>query len=563
MAAVKGILLQYSHSDMLIPATFSSSPKRLFLFTFSSNHLEKRCSRQDFRPKISAKEATATCKISPNLKRRTVSRKRSTLDLNLKRNLSKSEKFEDLPENTGEDFKAALQCEHFQRCSGCTREWGLDKPLILEEVKNFFDDHDVHDFTFTSEKLWEWRCRAKLAVRGTSETPQIGLYEEGTHNVVDIPSCRAHHPQINSAIGILKEAIKKLNIQPYDEVAGIGDLRYVQMAVSTYDTSLPHVDRYRNGKVQVALVWNSRNENSANAEKLTLLYKFLWTRGGPKSDNHIIHSIWSNFQTSSSNIIFGGRWRHLVGERDFWERFGGVDICMSPGSFAQANTQAFTSMLYKLCKYVKRGSAVVELYAGVGIIGLCLAANRKCRSVKCIEINKESKLPFEKSLARLPESLDSSISWHCADVSKVPIHWLEGSDVIVVDPPRKGLDNSIIDALQIASLRGQGAIQTPRRVEKRPWILRAQKTTNTASKTNFDEIASWPDTLIYVSCGWTSFKQDCQALLSNKAWHIKSAHAFNFFPGTDSIEVLAIFKCGERIKLKKKKSAEKRIARRK
>ncbi|KAH9298880.1 hypothetical protein KI387_030562, partial [Taxus chinensis] len=267
------------------------------------------------------------------------------------------------------------------------------------------------------------------------------------------------------------------------------------MAVTTYNTSLSLADRYRHGKVQVALVWNSRSETSRNAEKLTFLSKFLWNRGGPTSDNHIIHSVWSNFQTSSSN--------------------------------------AFISMLYKLCKNVKRGSAVVELYAGVGIIGLCLAVNKKCRSVKCIEINKESKLPFEQSLSRLPKSLDSSISWHCADVSKGPIQWLEGSDVVVVDPPRKGLDASIIDALLIASLRGQGAIRMPSRVEKRPWVIQAQQASKMESKNTFDEIASWPDTLIYVSCGWASFKQDCRALLSSKAWHLESAHAFNFFPGTD------------------------------
>lgn len=37
----------------------------------------------------------------------------------------------------------------------------------------------------------EWRCRAKLAVRGTSEDPQIGIFEEGTHSIVDIPLCRS------------------------------------------------------------------------------------------------------------------------------------------------------------------------------------------------------------------------------------------------------------------------------------------------------------------------------------------------------------------------------------
>eukprot|EP01018_Ginkgo_biloba_P035622 Gb_03591 [translate_table: standard] len=221
-------------------------------------------------------------------------------------------------------------------------------------------------------------------------------------------------------------------------------------------------------------------------------------------------------------------------------------------------------MLYKLRKYVKHGRSVVELYAGVGIIGLCLAASRKCRSVKCVEIRKESRLSFERSLTRLPKSLECSISWHCADVSEAPIQWLQGSDVVVVDPPRKGLDASVIDALRTSSLRGQEAVGVSDRVEKRPWVVRAQQASvRTECKTKWDENASWPDTLIYVSCGWESFKQDCCALLFNKAWHLENAHAFNFFPGTDSIEVLAIFKRGPRKKQKKKKPSKKAVSRRK
>ncbi|XP_062024492.1 uncharacterized protein LOC133740551 [Rosa rugosa] len=70
-------------------------------------------------------------------------------------------------------------------------------------------------------------------------------------------------------------------------------------------------------------------------------------------------------------------------------------------------------------RYVPLGASVADLYAGAGVIRLSLAATRKCRSVRCIEINKESKLSFEKTVARLPNIVDSSISWHHADTSKL------------------------------------------------------------------------------------------------------------------------------------------------
>ncbi|KAJ8750047.1 hypothetical protein K2173_013962 [Erythroxylum novogranatense] len=458
-----------------------------------------------------------------------------------------------------------LECPHFQSCSGCTQELNLHRPLVLEEVENFFEGVGVSDFAFDNCRLWGWRCRAKLAVRGSSVQPLIGLYKEGTHDVVDIPECKAHHPSINAAVELLRQGITELHIDPYDEDEGTGDLRYVQMAVTTYNTSLPASDRYKNGKVQVALVWNSRNERSPNYEKLDALANFLWRNAGSRNTVHLIHSVWANFQTSTNNIIFGNRWRHLLGERDFWEHVGGIDISLAPSSFGQANTQAFNALLRKLQKYVPNGASVADLYAGAGVIGLSLAATRKCRSVKCVEVNKESKLSFEKTVERFPNVVERNISWHHADASDEPFSWLMGSDVIVVDPPRKGLDARLLDALQTITTDEKDQKSSPNsshqklKDEKRPWILRAREASvQVGTKTNLGDPQSLPQTLIYISCGWESFKQDCKSLLSSKRWHLEKAHGFNFFPGTQSIEVLAVFKRRQRAQLKKKSGKKKK-----
>nr|GLL26715.1 uncharacterized protein LOC109158177 [Ipomoea trifida] len=457
----------------------------------------------------------------------------------------------------------ALNCSHFEMCSGCSHEYNLHHPVMVDEAMNFFKKLGVTDFTFDSCRLWGWRCRAKLAVRGTSTKPLIGLYQEGTHNVVDIPDCRAHHPNINAAVQLLKRGITELNVEPYDEDAGTGELRYVQMAVTTHDTSRPISERYKNGKVQVSLVWNSRNENSPTSEKLNALANFLWRTGGPRSELHLIHSVWANFQTSSNNIIFGNRWRYLLGERDFWEHVGGIDVSLAPSSFGQANTRAFDSLLRKLHKYVPYGASVVDLYAGAGVIGLSLASTRKCSSVKCVEVNKESKQSFTKTAERLPTNLDSSISWHHADTSIEPLSWLVGSDVVVVDPPRKGLDPSLIKALQTVSFMTRKSKKSESnekaKDEKRPWILRAREASVLIrEKTEYEENQSLPQTLIYISCGWESFKEDCMSLVSSKAWHLEKAHGFNFFPGTQSVEILAVFKRGSRNSTKKKKLGKKK-----
>ncbi|CBI38422.3 unnamed protein product, partial [Vitis vinifera] len=76
------------------------------------------------------------------------------------------------------------------------------------------------------------------------------------------------------------------------------------------------------------------------------------------------------------------------------------------------------------------------------------------------------------------------------------------------------------------------------------------------SKTSPDEGQSLPKTLIYISCGWESFKEDCKSPF-RKEWHLDKAHGFNFLPGTQS-EVLTVFKRGPGAGLKKKKSGKRK-----
>jgi len=111
--------------------------------------------------------------------------------------------------------------------------------------------------------------------------------------------------------------------------------------------------------------------------------------------------------------------------------------------------------------------------------------------VKCVEINKQSKMSFETSASRLPANLGCTITWHNTDASVVsnqfcictvvisyifwltgicnsvswhqePVHWLEGSSVVIVDPPRKGLHPSVISALQKVALSERKAYKAKR-----------------------------------------------------------------------------------------------------
>ncbi|OIT04676.1 hypothetical protein A4A49_05359 [Nicotiana attenuata] len=104
---------------------------------------------------------------------------------------------------------------------------------------------------------------------------------------------------------------------------------------------------------------------------------------------------------------------------------------------------------------------------------------------------------------------------------KEPTSWLLGSDVVVVDPPRKGLDPSLVKELRHISaleLRTNSS-KRPEKVrdKKRLWVLRAREAlVQIENTTVHEEDQSLPQTLIYISCGWESFKEDCLSLLASK-----------------------------------------------
>jgi hypothetical protein len=145
------------------------------------------------------------------------------------------------------------------------------------------------------------------------------------------------------------------------------------------------------------------------------------------------------------------------------------------------------------------------------------------------------------------------------------------ADVVVVDPPRKGLDARTLAALagHDGAHDGEGVSDEPNEVPNKPPDLstdprrgkqgaagsgrkkrnkrnrRAKKRLLASEDVSFVPATPPPPdrlrTLIYVSCGFTSFERDCDALIASKQWALRRAEGFNFFPGSDALETLAVF----------------------
>lgn len=377
---------------------------------------------------------------------------------------------------------ADINCPHFDVCSGCSRDRQVERPAEYEKALHFFESKGIASLQLQVGNPIGWRCRAKLAIRGTSAVPLIGLFEEGSHRVINIPQCKVHHPSINKAADALRRWILEQGIVPYDENAGEGLLRYVQMAVER-----------ASGRVQVALVINQDDKDSNFRSQLVALWQMhpdLW------------HSLWLNCNTRRDNIIFGSVWHHLYGKLWLQESFLGQEVCFHPASFAQANLEMFERLLERVLQLLPQDADVLEFYAGIGAIGFAIA--QKCSRIHCIEINPLAKLCFEETKSRLPSDLASRLiftSGKAAASLALLDHMCRKSGVVIVDPPRKGLESVLLETLC-----------------KRDAVER----------------------LFYISCGWNSFQRDCMRLLE-AGWRLIHAEAFLFFPGSDQIEMLCLF----------------------
>lgn len=343
-----------------------------------------------------------------------------------------------------------------------------------EEVTSYFAVEKVPFRIIPGVKKGS-RNRSKLAVRGTSHKPLIGLFYPGTHQVFEIPCCLLQNDKINQAVSLIKQWIIANKITPYAEEGNKGTLRYIQCVLER-----------KTSTVQISLVLNASSMPKGFDQAIQNLIQMC--------PPEFLHSIWVNYNPSVVNVIFSTEWEHVYGKKWVEETISDVPVCYLPGSFGQANLGMFEKLIDSIKKHIPSHKRVGEFYAGVGIIGLSVAS--QSRTVVLSESNPDSKVCFDEMAKHLPESIHEKVSYRLSKTEKV-LDILTEIDVAIVDPPRKGLDRSFISALTHSEV----------------------------------------ETLIYVSCGFPSLMRDL-ALLKEKGWKITKAEGYPFFPGTPHIETL-------------------------
>jgi tRNA/tmRNA/rRNA uracil-C5-methylase (TrmA/RlmC/RlmD family) len=415
---------------------------------------------------------------------------------------------------------------------------------VVQSAKRFFENiirtqnnDPSYSFPIYVGPKKGWRTVARLAVRRPASSDdggsvKIGLFVPGSHELLEVPDCPAHHPRINDAVRVLQEACNAVSVQAFDETTGEGHLRYVAISIER-----------STGKQQVTLVWNEQS-GADNERGKTQLKKLVWqlTKTNDTTSLLDLHSLWVHYNNTwkhaNSIVDRGGRWEQVFGkdsegrvEEFLWDAMRNdvrVPLFFPPQVFRQANLDAFAKIVLKIRQWLKnhpndeskerfRLGHCLELYGGVGTIGLNMLD--MFRSLESSDENPFNKACFEASVARAVvngEILKASRQKKIVYQSKSATDMIRGpkgkqslhkADVIIVDPPRKGLDAEVIEALNTVSARE----------------------------------SSTPQVLVYVSCGFDAFRENYKAFVESGSWKLEHAEGHILFPGSDAIETLAFF----------------------
>lgn len=371
---------------------------------------------------------------------------------------------------------AALICPHQPSCPGCPR---LAQPgpepealarLTALAVRLGAAPPEVQRGPSTG-----FRRRARLAVRGRADAPKLGIFESGTHRAVHIPRCLVHHPVINRVAALVRDCLARQRIPTYSDQAHAGLVRYVQIVVER-QTDL----------AQVSLV-----TNQAAPEGLDRLLADVQSTVGAQ-----LHGLWWNGNPERTNTILGPHWQHIAGQQHVGDRSGSAQLFYPPHAFGQSNLDLAMGLAADVRALSQPGERVLELYAGVGAIGLGLAAS--AGELLLNELGEGSLRGLELGVAALPAE-------QAAKVRVVPgpagdaASLVAGRDFVIADPPRKGLDAAVLQALRAAP----------------------------------------PARFAYVSCDADSFERDAAQL--EGPFRLAALKVYDLFPHTEHVESVAMF----------------------
>ncbi|WP_066319602.1 23S rRNA (uracil(1939)-C(5))-methyltransferase RlmD [Bacillus sp. FJAT-29814] len=270
-----------------------------------------------------------------------------------------------------------------------------------------------------------YRNKAQVPVGEKDGKLIAGFFKPRTHEIVDTDESLIQLPEVNEAIQVVKEICNELGVPAYQEETHKGVLRHIMARFGK-----------QTGELMVVII----TRTSEIPQKNRLVEEI--TARLPR-----VKSIVHNVNSKRTNVILGEKTTVLWGSEVIYDYIGDVKFAISARSFYQVNPVQTKVLYEKALEYadLKGKESVIDAYCGIGTISLFLA--QKAKKVFGVEVVPDA-IEDARRNAELNKMTNVEFAVGEAEVV-IPKWYKEGNaaDVLVVDPPRKGCDEALLQTI--------------------------------------------------------------------------------------------------------------------
>lgn len=372
-------------------------------------------------------------------------------------------------------------CIVADKCGGC--QWQhinyayqleAKQNLVIQALQRIggFSHPPVNSVLAAASPL-SYRNKATYPL-GISATGQVqaGYFQKNSHQLINLNQCPVQDSRLNPLLREVKQDLQNQKWQIYDEKHHKGQIRHLALRIGR-----------RTGEMLLTLVvkdWIP--EMATQAQK--------WLQRYPQ-----LVGVAVNRNPDRTNAIFGQETRCIAGKNYIIEEFAELQFQVRPETFFQVNTEVAEALLQEISQQLNlQGHEVLlDAYCGIGTLTLPLA--RQVRQAIGLELQ-----PTSVQQAQLNANLNhiNNTTFQVGAVEKLLPHLAIAPDIVLLDPPRKGCDRTVIETL-----------------------LQVQ-----------------PSQIVYVSCKVATLARDLK-FLCQTGYHLVRVQPADFFPQTSHIECAA------------------------
>jgi len=383
-------------------------------------------------------------------------------------------------------------CIVADKCGGCqwqhiNYEYQLEakrKAVIQALVRIGGFTQPKVDGVITGASSLDYRNKATYPVGiSTSGGLKVGYYQKSSHQIVNLNQCPVQDSRLNQILKEVKQDIQSLGWEVYNEGSHTGIIRHLGLRIGR-----------RSGEILLTLIvkdWNIPRIREKAQE---------WLEHYPS-----LVGVMLNRNDHRTNKIFGNETRLISGKSYLEEEFASLKFQIRPDTFFQVNTETAEALLYEIQSELNlQGNEIlVDAYCGIGTLTLPLA--KQVDLAIGLEIQK-SAVAAAKNNAQYNHI--NNVTFYSGKVEELLSRISKKPDIVILDPPRKGCEKTVIETLRKAK----------------------------------------PARIVYVSCKPATLARDLKLICQDGLYTLSRVQPADFFPQTAHVEVAAFLVLSDLVK---------------